>query len=144
MSTTPATKPPTSAMGDVMKQILGDAREAMVHGAGVGAAAEARNFCLEILHGLLPKDVPDFVMRHPLVKRIEPVVASLLVMFLSVFFHAWLPYSDKAYWAAKTALEADGRDIVQPMLARVAAMFRERLAEFVIPESKPNGGSGEG
>lgn len=118
---------------DLLKGVLGDASAALKHGAAVGTATTARQFCLDVFHAVLPKDVPGFVLEHPLVKRVEPVVASLVVMCLAVFCKTWLPYADKAYWMAKTALEADGRDILEPVLARTSEMFRERLGEFVIP-----------
>ncbi len=125
----------TPTATDAFKHIMNDARESLTHGASVAVAAESRAFCLSVFRNLLPRDIPTIVTNHPVVLRIEPVVASLLVMFLATYFKAWLPYADKAYWMAKTALEADGRDIIQPILARIGTMFRERLKDFVIPES---------
>lgn len=119
---------------DPLNRIVCDATDSLRKGANVGVASRTPDFCIAVLNELLPEDIPSFVLEHPIVRRAKPVVASLVVMFLSTYFRSSLPFSDRAYWIAKTALEVDGRDTVHPMLARVAAMFQERLRDFTIPE----------
>lgn len=125
-------------MKTILTGVMTDAKQSLIHGAGVGTATAARNFCVDVLHSMLPDETPRWVLQHPLSKKVEPIVASLLVMILSVTFDKWLPHADKAYWMAKTALEADGRDIIQPLLERVANTFREKLADVVIPNPQGN------
>jgi hypothetical protein len=105
-----------------------DALNSLQEGAVVVASAEARQIMIDLFWKVVPGDLfPVWIRETKLFKRAEPIVASLLVMFLTVFFTGQIPHAEKVYMIANKALVADGIEIVRPMITKM----REAVIEMV-------------
>ena len=110
---------------EILTHIGSDATQSIKEGAVIGTSAEARQIVIDLFWKVIPDDlVPGWVRSTALFQKAEPIVASLTVMFMTVFFAGQIPYAEMLYTVANKALVADGVTIVRPMIAkmRVAAM----------------------
>ncbi len=118
---------------EILTHIGGDAAGSIKEGAVIGTSAEARQVVIDLFWKVIPDDLfPRWVRETNLFKRAEPIVASLTVMFLTVFFAGQIPYAEKIYTVANKALVADGIEIVRPMIAKMREAVQEMVEKGLI------------
>ena len=117
----------------ILSHISGDAAASIKEGAVIGTSAEARQVVIDLFWKVIPNDlIPAWVRETKLFKRAEPIVASLTVMFLTVFFGSQIPYAEQLYNVANKALIADGIEIVRPMISRMRQAVNEMVEKGLI------------
>ncbi len=118
---------------DILSHIGGDAAGSIKEGAIIGTSAEARQVVIDLFWKVIPDDlIPAWVRGTSLFKKAEPIVASLTVMFLTVFFAGQIPYAELLYSVANKALVADGIEIVRPMITKMRQAINEMADKGLI------------
>lgn len=116
---------------------LDAAKTALTHGAKVGVSTEVRDVIVNLFREMLGENRPAF-FQTPIGAALEPLVATAAIHYAAAHMGESLPHADKVKRMCELAMEADGRDLLAPLLKSLEPAFR-KIGGVRLPKEKGEG-----